>query len=73
MEKLVATFTLRKTGQTMSAELETRDKPNKSKIIFVNGHWNKIFGALNFSPKGGGEIYWKTFLGNLKSFLKTVI
>jgi hypothetical protein len=71
MEKLVATFTLRKTGQTVTAELETRDKPNKSKIIFVNGHWNKIFGALNFSPKGGGEIYWKTFLGNLKSFLKT--
>jgi len=31
---------------------------NNPKIIFVNGHWQKIFGPLNAGPSQGGQGYW---------------
>jgi len=38
------------------------------KIIFVNGHWNRIAYKIGMSPGSGGVGYWKFFTGNVKSF-----
>ena len=38
------------------------------KIIFVNGHWNKIFNKIGMSPGTGGEGYWNFFTGDVKSY-----
>lgn len=40
----------------------------KPKIIFVNGHWNRIAYKLGMSPGAGGEKYWKYFTGDLKRY-----
>ena len=38
------------------------------KIIFVNGHWNKIAHKMGMSPGSGGVEYWKFFTGNVKRY-----
>ncbi|WP_261510980.1 hypothetical protein [Chryseobacterium paludis] len=40
----------------------------KSKIIFVNGHWNRIAYKLGMSPGAGGEQYWVFFTGDVKKY-----
>jgi hypothetical protein len=50
-----------------SVEVEIITMP---KILFVNGHWNRIANMLGMSPGKGGEKYWQYFTGNLKSYIK---
>lgn len=38
------------------------------KIIFVNGHWNKIAHKIGMSPGKPGKGYWDFFTGNFKSY-----
>ena len=38
------------------------------KIIFVNGHWNRIANKMGMSPGTGGEGYWNFFTGDIKNY-----
>jgi hypothetical protein len=39
------------------------------KIIFINGHWNKIAHKIGMSPGSGGKSYWDFFTGNLDGYI----
>jgi hypothetical protein len=51
--------------RTPSDYLKVKGMP---KIIFVNGHWNKIANKIGMSPGSGGKEYWKFFTGNLDKY-----
>ncbi len=39
------------------------------KIIFVNGHWNKIANKIGMSPGSGGRPYWIFFTGKIDAYI----
>lgn len=59
----VATVKLIETGQEVQGKINI----SHPKILFVNGHWNKILNKLGMAPGEGGKDYWKFFI-NIKTF-----
>jgi hypothetical protein len=38
--------------------------PDKSKLLLVNGHWNRTLNRIGAAPGSGGKGYWMFFLEN---------
>ncbi len=46
--------------------------PDKPRLLFVNGHWNRIMNQINAAPGSGGIEYWRFFLGyGLSNFISS--
>ena len=44
----------------------------RSKLILVNGHWNRVLNIVNMSPGEAGKKYWSyffTYRGSLDDFI----
>lgn len=59
---------IRITSPQMRGEVKVK-VVGKSKLILVNGHWNKLLHELNVSPGGSGRNYWLYFIENLGVFI----
>lgn len=59
---------IRITSPQMKGEVKVK-VVGKSKLILVNGHWNRFLHKLNASPGESGQNYWIYFLGNMNRFI----